>query len=136
MVGILPDQTIRLNVVCYEHPIGETPPDPCRGELMFHNAAGGVLARRFVSLKPGESAFLDFSIPAGVGGDEIELAVPRLGVNPCILPAPDSGRMLPSAEVVDNATGHTSVYLNVATPRLSFVDGPTGRSNKTSSVDR
>jgi hypothetical protein len=126
MVGILPDETIRLNVVCYEHQVGATPPDPCRGELMFHNAVGTVLARRLVSLGPGESASLDFAITPDVNADETEIAAPRLGISPCIIPAPDSGRMIPSAEVISNTTGHTSLFLNVATPRMAFFDGPIG----------
>ena len=43
VISITPDQTIRLNAVCSEHGVKGTPA-PCRAELMFHDAAGNVLA--------------------------------------------------------------------------------------------
>ena len=108
-----------MNVVCYEHPLGEHPPDPCRGELMFHDAAGQVVARRLVALQPGHSAHLDFSNPVTIVGD-VAPGTNRMIINPCVLPAPDSGRMLPSVEIIDAATGRTTQFINNAAPRVSF----------------
>ena len=37
IVSINPDQTIRLNVVCWEHDVDGVPPGPCHGEMMIHD---------------------------------------------------------------------------------------------------
>ena len=46
IVSINPDQTIRLNVVCWQHPVDGIPPGPCSGELIFHDMAGNDVARQ------------------------------------------------------------------------------------------
>jgi hypothetical protein len=120
VVTITPDQTIRLNAVCSEHGVKGTPPDPCRAELMFHDAAGNVLASTVVRLKPGQATSLDYTL--GVRTDALE----RVGIIPCILPDPEGGRMLPTAEVIDNTTGRTAFLVNPVTPRLSLIIGQLG----------
>src|SRR5437763_4474456 len=70
ILGITPDQTMRLNVVNLSppDPNRQSPPDPCRVLLSFRNAAGqpftnndGQPIRRVVELQTGESAFLDLT---------------------------------------------------------------------------
>ena len=121
VVSITPDQTIRLNVVCSEHGVKAVPPDVCRAELMLHDAAGNVLASQIVRLKPGQSAFLDYRIGVRTAAFE------RVGIVPCVIPDPEHGRLLATAEVFDNATGQTSLHVNPVTPRLSFVEGQIAR---------
>ena len=115
VVSITPDQTIRLNAVCSSHGVRGVPPEACSAELMFHDAAGNVLASHIVRLRPGQAAFLDFTVGARTE------ALERVGIQPCIIPAPDRGRMLPTAEVFDTATGQTAFVTNPVTPRLSFI---------------
>jgi hypothetical protein len=117
VVSITPDQTIRLNVVCSEHGVKGTPPDPCRAELMFHDAAGNVLASKIVRLRPGQATSLDYTI--GVRTEALQ----RVGIVPCVLPDPEQGRMLPTAEVFDNTSGQTILVINPVTPRLSLIAG-------------
>ena len=97
------------------------PPGPCRAELLFHDAAGNVLASQVVRLKPGQATFLDYRIGVRTG------ALERVGIVPCIIPDPGRGRLLPTAEVFDNATGQTAFLVNPLTPRLSFVMSQVGR---------
>jgi hypothetical protein len=120
VVSITPDQTIRLNAVCSERGVGGLPPDPCRAELMLHDAAGNVLASQAVWLKPGQSTFLDYRIGIRTAAFE------RIGIVPCVIPDPERGRILPTAEVFDNATGQTAFVVNPVTPRLSFIKGQIG----------
>jgi hypothetical protein len=117
VVSITPDQTIRLNAVCSEHGVGAVPPAPCRAELMLHDAAGNVLASQDVRLRPGQAAFLDYRI--GIRTAPFE----RVGIVPCVIPDPERGRILPTAEVFDNTTGQTAFLVNPVSPRLSFVTG-------------
>ena len=116
VISITPDQTIRVNAVCSEHGV-KGAPAPCRAELMFHDAAGNVLASQVVRLRPGQSAFLDYSLVVRT------TALERVGIIPCILPDPGRGRMLPTAEVFDSTTGETAFVVNPVTPRLSFILG-------------
>ena len=115
VVSITPDQTIRLNAVCSEHGARGVPAGPCRAELMLHDAAGTVLVSQIVRLRPGQTTFLDYTV--GIRTTPLE----RVGIVPCILPDPERGRMLPTVEVFDNATGQTAFLVNPVTPRLSFI---------------
>jgi hypothetical protein len=98
-VSITADQTIRMNVVCFEHPVLGSAPDPCAGELMFHDMDGNTLARQVIRLAPGQAAYLEFGFR--VGG--------LSGINPCWIPDPTSGRALPSVEVIDAASGKVAL---------------------------
>ena len=91
-------QAIRLNAVCFDHQVGNSPPDPCSGEFMFHNAAGDVVKSGRYSLRAGESTSLEFA-PVAVG--DLRSAIT---LEPCLLPAA-GGRVVPTVEVVDLATG-------------------------------
>jgi hypothetical protein len=121
LVSITPDQKIRLNVVCSEHGVGALPPGPCRGALMFHDAAGEVLVEDTVQLGPGQTASLEYEIGVRTG------ALERVGIVPCVIPGPDSGRLLPTTEVADRETGRTALFITPITPRLSFVDAEPGK---------
>jgi hypothetical protein len=115
IVSINPDQTIRLNVVCWEHPVDGVPPGPCRGDLMFHDMAGNVVAIRSVQLAPGHAASLDFTLGARSSVANL------VGLDPCWIPDPTSGRALPTAEVFDTVTGRTALHVNPLTPRISII---------------
>jgi hypothetical protein len=117
IISITPDQTIRLNAVCSEHGVNGVPPAPCRAELMLHDAAGNVLVSQIVRLKPGQATFLDYTVGLRTTPSE------RVGIQPCVLPDPQRGRVLPTVEVFDSATGQTALLVNPVTPRLSFVMG-------------
>ena len=115
VVSITQNQTIRLNAVCSEHGAKGVPPGPCRAELMLHDAAGNVLVSQIVRLKPGQTTFLDYAV---------DLRTPpleRVGIIPCVLPDPERGRLLPTVEVFDSATGQTAFHVYPVSPRLSFV---------------
>lgn len=112
LVTLVSGQGIRVNVVCSEHGVRQTPPDPCRGDLMIHNMAGDVLATQRVFLRPGQATSLAFDIPREVGGP--------VGIDPCWVPnALNQGHAIPSAEVFDTESGRTQLFLNPAVARLS-----------------
>ena len=115
IVSINPDQTIRLNVVCWEHEVNGVPPGPCHGELMFHDITGNIVARQFVKLAPGQAASLDFTFGRASPGVLV-------GIDPCWIPDPTSGRALPTAEVFDTASGRVALHVNPMTPRVSFIE--------------
>jgi hypothetical protein len=117
IVSINSDQTIRLNLVCWQHPVDGLPPDPCSGELMFHDTAGNVVAIQAVRLRPGEAAALDYA--AGPRTTPVLL----VGIDPCWIPAPGSGRALPTVEVFDTASGRVARHVNPLTPRITAVEG-------------
>lgn len=111
IVTLVPGEAIKLNVVCFAHSIGELPPGPCRGQLMFHDRAGNLLSERRYDLQPGESAFL--ALAPGLS----DFVTPRLGINPCVIPAP-GGRAVPSVEVIDRRTRHVVRYANPVAARM------------------
>ncbi|MDQ2734003.1 MAG: hypothetical protein M3Y55_03215 [Pseudomonadota bacterium] len=117
IVSVNADQTIRLNVVCWEHDVDGVPPRPCDGELMFHDMAGNVVARQIVRLRPGGAAYLDYSV-----GPRTSPAA-LVGINPCWIPAPTSGRSLPTAEVFDSASGRVAAHVNPSTPNITLIGG-------------
>jgi hypothetical protein len=116
IVSINPDQTIRLNVVCWEHDVDGVPPGPCHGELMFHDITGNIVARQLIRLAPGQAAFLDFTFGRGTSPGIL------VGADPCWIPDPTSGRALPTAEVFDTASGRVALHVNPMTPRVSFIE--------------
>lgn len=117
IVSINPDQTLRLNVVCWEHDVDGVPPGPCHGEMMFHDMAGNVLARQTVKLGPGQATNFDFEY-----GGKPGLGI-LVGIDPCWIPDPGSGRALPTAEVFDTRSGRILLHVNPVTPRISFIAG-------------
>ena len=117
IVSINPNQTIRLNIICWQHPVNGLPPDPCSGELLFHDLAGNTVARQLVRLAPGGGTFLDFSL--GPRTSPVNL----VGIDPCWIPEPTSGRALPTVEVFETRTGKIERHVNPLTPRISFIVG-------------
>ena len=115
IVSINPDQTIRLNVACWEHAVNGIPPDPCHGELMFHDMARNIVARQTYRLTPGQAAFLDFSFDPRTSPGAL------VGLEPCIAPDPTSGRALPTTEVFDTQSGRVALHVNPLTPRISII---------------
>jgi len=110
-------QVIALNVTCFDHQVGDLPPGPCSGELMFHDAAGKVLKQGTYDLKPGQSVSFRLAVPPNAAG--------RVTVIPCILP--ESGRAIPSVEVFDREAARVVLFLNPAAARMSaFNAGPGG----------
>ena len=116
IVSINPDQTIRLNVVCWEHAVNGLPPDPCHGELMFHDMAGNIVAIQTVKLGPGQAASLDFTYARGASPGLL------VGIEPCWIPDPTSGRALPTTEVFETSSGRVALHVNPLTPRVSIIE--------------
>ena len=112
LVTLVAGQSIRVNVVCSEHGVGALPPDPCAGELMFHDMEGNTLASQEVELRPGQAASLPLTL-FREGGDPV-------GIDPCWVPSGlNTGHAIPSAEVFSTETGRTMLFLNPASARLS-----------------
>jgi hypothetical protein len=84
---------------------------------MFHDMAGNVVARQVVRLRPGGAALLDFSLGPRTGPATL------VGIDPCWIPDPSSGRALPTVEVFDSASGRVARHVNPLTPRITFIDG-------------
>ena len=111
------DQSVRLHVSCSAHPVGvETFAPPCRGVVMFHDAAGTMVDGATYDLKPGETATIALmKLPPpdpDFRGDS--------GINPCWIPAA-GGHAVPIVEIAD-ATGATAHLINPAVARLSDLD--------------
>jgi hypothetical protein len=117
IVSINPDQTIRLNLVCWAHEVEGLAAAPCSGELMFHDAAGNVVAIQAVKLAPGGTTYVDYAL--GPRTSPINL----VGINPCWMPGSTSGRALPTVEVFDTASGRVARHVNPLTPRITAVEG-------------
>ncbi len=116
IVSINPDQTIRLNVVCWEHDVNGVPPGPCHGDLMFHDMAGNIVAIQTVKLGPGQAAYLDYTPVRGAN------PLNPAALDPCWIPDPTSGRALPTAEVYDTQSGRVALHVNPLTPRVSIIE--------------
>ncbi len=113
-------QVISLNVNCFDHPVGDVPPSPCRGELMFHDAAGRVLKEGTYDLQPGESMSFRLAVPATSPAGEV---IRRITIIPCIFPG--EGRAIPSVEVFDREAARVILFANPAAARMSaFSAGP------------
>ena len=64
IVTLTAGQGIRTNVWCSAHGIGNTPPDPCRGTVMFHDAlleGFGFCSRSFQNVER-RRVLIDFRI--------------------------------------------------------------------------
>jgi len=129
MVGITAGQTARLSVVnAYPSPPPQLPnPPPTRLTLMFVDANGipiniaGALLQSTVTLNPGQSAFLDLNGDAYPSPPPTYPSPPpnrvkiRALVSDC--EGCDSGLLVPTLEVFDNATGKTTLVMP-DTPRI------------------
>ncbi len=111
MIGVAAGQRLQLNVVAY-------PPTPCAATLEFVDANGAAVgpAPRPVTLRLGEAASLSVSSRA--------LGVPfgrRVQVRPVVTPDPLVGRggCVASAELVDQRSRFTTVFVDAGTPVLT-----------------
>lgn len=114
-ISVKGTQVVRLNVVCFDHTVGYDAPAPCRGEVMFHDAAGRELKRASYDLAPGATTTLQLAIPAT---DAAGAPIRRVAIIPCILPQP-GGVAVPSAEVYDRDAGRVVLSVNPAAARMS-----------------
>lgn len=120
ILGITRGQTARLNVANVSSPDSPFyPPDPCRVTMSFVDANGDVLlnsagqpVQREVTLQPGHSTFLQIN-----GDNLVERGQLRLIFRPVISVIPDDPNLppdpcMPTLEVINNLTGHTSLLSN------------------------
>lgn len=110
MATLRGDQTMRMNVFCFEHSINGLPQQSCRGAVMFHDAAGNVLRRGVYDLAPGQSRSFTFNPSTPRPGALI-------GIVPCIVPD-GGGRAVPNIEVT-NGAGDVLLLINPAVARMS-----------------
>lgn len=113
-VALRGTQVIALNVNCFDHQVGDYPPNPCRGELMFHDAAGRELKRGTYDLQPGQSMSMRLAIPATNAAGE---RITRILIIPCIMPG--EGRAVPSVEVFDRDADRVVLFAHPAAARMS-----------------
>jgi hypothetical protein len=109
LVTVEADEILRMNISCFSHPVGGIPPDPCRGVVMFHNAAGEVVGRDEYALRPGQSKSVNLLPPSPIR---------QVGIVPCILPEP-GGRAIPNLEIVNADSGDTTLLINPAAASMS-----------------
>lgn len=113
LVGITPFESIRINVTNVASSVG-VPPGPCRLQVGFVNADGVLLKSAQGVLADGHSVSLamNFSEASASATDTLALARTRVSVRPVFkfLP-PDPCYTGASAELVDTASGRTSLYM-------------------------
>jgi len=106
MIGITSGETMQLNVVNVE--INGVPPDPCRVQLRFLDAAGNALKQQVVSLKPRQAASLQISGP-------VTTSAQRAEIHPVVLLTenePAGCSAIGTVEVFDSTTLRTSLVVN------------------------
>lgn len=120
VISIRVNQLLQVHAACSPQGAGLVGPRACAGTLMLMDASGRAVARHDYRLRPGQAATLtyrpDRSDPAFGDGSV------RVGIVPCVVPSPLSGRAVPTVELVDGDTGHTLLHVNPAAPRLSLID--------------
>jgi hypothetical protein len=126
MVGIADGQSARINAVSVGNPdlIGNPdlfrghglPPGPCRVEFVFLDDAGRPIASSTETLAPGQSASLDLPALRTTGRAQIRATV-------LVQPGPCRSAVVTTMEVIDGATGRTTLLMNPALPVL-VVPGP------------
>lgn len=109
VVTLRGDQTMRLNVACFNHEGNGEAPSACQGGILVHDAAGNVLRRGTYDLAPGQTRSFEFVPPTTRGS--------FAAIIPCVLPAP-GGRAVPSLEVLDS-TGNVALLVGPAVARMS-----------------
>jgi hypothetical protein len=81
---------------------------------MLHDAAGRDLLTRRVDLQPGETAFIQFAIPAAAPGALV-------GIDPCWVHV-SGGPAAADVEVFDRATGDLVLFAGPAVARMTQLD--------------
>lgn len=115
MIGIVPGETLRLNVSNVPLASPGVPPDPCRVELTFVDDAGTPLLPAVQrTLAPGESAHLDLNGDDLFPPSNVEILrraevrpVIRILLNSTGIAAIPPGPCVSTIEILDNATGRT-----------------------------
>ncbi len=109
--GVVRGQTARLNVVA----LGGPDTSPVQVQLQFLDSQGRTLARSTETLMPNHAAFLDLNADfvERVGNRlQVRGVVSRLGDGSNSPPDPDRRRVIVTAEVFDNDTGRTTVFID------------------------
>lgn len=118
MFGLTAGQTARLNLVNLEP--GEFV--PCvRVELSFIDAEGHTLLQKVYDIERGKSAWLDLNgnqLMGRSGRVQVRAQVRFVGT-PDTRDDPFFRHCLPTLELVDNATGRTTTFLNPPEPNLT-----------------
>jgi hypothetical protein len=96
-VGIASGQTARLNAVTAG--VGHDVPV----ELTFLDDKGNVVGRTVVRLQPGRATSLDYHFIPGISGNRI----PVRGLVRWASQLGPEGYVIPSLEIIDDATGRT-----------------------------
>ncbi len=118
MVGLVTDQTMRINLVSYGGP------DTCPVEIRFYDEDGDILGIENTSVEPGQAIYSDFEVLDIPGVDNrVQVRAEVRGIR-----SPDVKRacrklkgIVPTLEVFDNTTRRTSLFM-VPSKRLSVTD--------------
>jgi hypothetical protein len=110
VVAVTPLDTLRLNVTNITGSNG-VPPDPCNVLMGFRNAAGGTIKTVSGTIEPGNTAFVYGSWVEAAGAALSTNAQARLNLHPFVNLPPDPCRVTASAELVNAATGETTLYI-------------------------
>ena len=109
MVGLVVDQTARLNVVAMKTR-RDVPPGPCRLTLSFTDSNGNPLTdTTSLVLSPGKAGLVDLVGARLTGGGRLQF-LPAVQVSANLPGEGTCPGVAASIEVFD-ATGHTSVYI-------------------------
>jgi len=119
MIGVLPTETLRFNVVNVGRAERALPPDVCKIRLAFEDGQGNVISSSFVTIGPGQADFVDFtqvlSIPVPQLAQDRASSTARTELHPVLTapPEPDSScRPVATVEIIDNDTGRTEAILS------------------------
>jgi hypothetical protein len=120
-ITVTSNQVIRLSAIAPVLSVGPraAPPDPCRVELSFVDAAGAVQSKSRVEVAAGVEQHLDFSPSAAPSNTAAGIGA-RATLVPLVTPLALAGRTtapacLYSVQLLDKATGASSF---VSTPKL------------------
>jgi len=139
-IGVTPGETLRLNVsnITAAGP-RNSPPDPCKVELTFVDAAGvELLPAVQTTLAPGESTSVDLNgadLFTGVTGVDAVSVLSRVEVRPMIRILSNSstdarasllppGPCVSTIELIDNQTGRTFLTSGPQKPGSIFEFNP------------
>ncbi|HWF10023.1 MAG TPA: hypothetical protein VG297_16255 [Bryobacteraceae bacterium] len=121
IVAITPGDSLRFNVTNITGSNG-VPPGPCNVLMGFRNAAGNTVKIVSGTIEPGHTAFVYSSWVEAAGAALSTNATARLNLHPFVNFPPDPCRVTASAELVNAATGETTLYIlpavqpNIAPP--------------------
>ena len=136
LITINPGEQLQLNVSNYSLPPERGfPPGPCRATLTFFDQAGNAVAHKPISLAPGASDSLSFSVAAGIGTNAID-AVGRASVRAAVYferggPGQRGDTCVSGLQLV-GASGETNGFINPAVAVATLV----GNHNETMVEDQ